>query len=81
MEFLLQRIDYRKILEDDKAGKMKVEVQQVQNMCIYHCAALVQINNSRCQLTTHDAHICTAVVRTQILPGCYLAQHHDTFIT
>lgn len=27
--FLLQRIDYRKVLEDDKAGKMKVEVQQV----------------------------------------------------
>lgn len=27
--FVLQRIDYRKVLEDDKAGKMKVEVQQV----------------------------------------------------
>lgn len=26
---MLQRIDYRKVLEDDKAGKMKVEVQQV----------------------------------------------------
>ena len=27
--WLLQRIDYRKVLEDNGAGKMKIEVQQV----------------------------------------------------
>ena len=29
LALLLQRVDYRKVLEDDKAGKMKIEVQQV----------------------------------------------------
>ena len=27
----MQKIDYRKVLEDDGNGKMKVEVQQVRN--------------------------------------------------
>ena len=34
--WLLQRIDYRKVLEDNGAGKMKIEVQQV---CRPTCAA------------------------------------------
>ncbi len=36
MCWLLQRIDYRKVLEDNGAGKMKIEVQQV---CRPTCAA------------------------------------------
>jgi len=35
--WLLQRIDYRKVLEDNGAGKMKVEFQQV---CRATCASL-----------------------------------------
>lgn len=34
--WLLQRIDYRKVLEDNGAGKMKIEVQQV---CRATCAS------------------------------------------
>jgi len=58
--WLLQRIDYRKVLEDNGAGKMKIEVQQV-------CRATCASPSVCCMSRSCDSALITSHIAAPLL--------------